>query len=81
MHVEKRLPIPDSFSTSPRTACSLRSQPATSMDGFYPAVTASGVIIPYPRGLEVPPGTGLGLVNRAAIAFPAAEVSYVVEEL
>lgn len=82
-HHARREAAPDSGFLLDLAAYSVQpTLAAGDLDGWvYPAVTASGVIIPYPRGLEVPPGTGLGLVNRAAIAFPAAEVSYVVEEL
>lgn len=47
----------------------------------FAAVTASGIVLPLPRGIEILPGAGLCLVNRAAIAFPTAEVSVVVEEM
>lgn len=46
-----------------------------------PAVTASGIVYPMPRGIEIPPGGGLCFVNRAAIAFPTAEVSVQVAEV
>lgn len=46
-----------------------------------PAVAASGIILPIPRGIEIPPGTGLYLCNRAAIAFQDGEWGVVVEEL
>jgi len=46
----------------------------------FAAVAASGVIYPIPRGIEIPPGQGLALVNRAAIAFPTSEVSFIVED-
>ena len=45
-----------------------------------PAVTASGIIIPIPRGITVIPGQGLCIVNRAAIAFPTCEAYVVVED-
>ncbi len=47
----------------------------------YAAVAASGIVYPLPRGIEIPPGTGLCLVNRAAIAFPISEVGIIVSEL
>ena len=46
----------------------------------FAAVTASGIILPFPEGIEVGPGAGLVLVNRAAIAFPTSEVSFAGEE-
>ncbi len=47
----------------------------------YAAVAASGLLVPVPRGIEIPAGTGLVVVNRAAIIFPASEVGIVVGEL
>lgn len=48
--------------------------------GFvFAAVAASGILVPL-RGITVPPGAGIALVNRAAIAVPACEVSFVVED-
>jgi hypothetical protein len=44
------------------------------------AAAASGLILPYPDGLEVRPGQGVALVNRAAIIVPACEVSFTVVE-
>ncbi len=46
----------------------------------FAAVAASGIIKPYPEGIDVPAGEGLVLVNRAAIAFPTSEVSFLVSE-
>lgn len=46
----------------------------------FPAVTASGIILPTRVSIEIPPGTGLVFVNRAAIAFPTSEVGVVVGE-
>lgn len=46
----------------------------------FAAVAASGIIKPYPEGIIVAPGAGLVLVNRAAIAFPTSEVSFLWEE-
>lgn len=46
----------------------------------FAAVTASGIIKPYPEGIEVPAGEGLAIINRAAIAFPTSEVSFAVSE-
>lgn len=46
-----------------------------------PAVSASGLILPIPRGIEIPAGTGLCFVNRAAIIFQDGEWGFVIEEL
>jgi len=46
----------------------------------FAAVAASGIIKPYPEGIWVGAGRGLALVNRAAIAFPTSEVSFLTEE-
>jgi hypothetical protein len=46
-----------------------------------PAVAASGIVYPFSgRGLAIPPGTGLVLVNRAAIVMVASEISAVVDD-
>jgi hypothetical protein len=51
------------------------------LDGWvFAAVAASGIVMPYPEGIEIGPGTGLCLVNRAAIVFPTSEVTFLVEE-
>ena len=47
----------------------------------FAAVQASGVIIPIPRGLEIPPGTGLVFVNMAAVIFAASQWGVQVDEL
>lgn len=48
--------------------------------GFvFAAVAASGIVLPL-RGIEIPPGAGLALLNRAAIAVPACEISATVTE-
>jgi hypothetical protein len=44
------------------------------------AVAASGVIWPTPRGIELPSGTGLALIQIKATAWPASEVYFVWEE-
>ena len=46
----------------------------------FAAVTASGIVKPYPEGIAIGPGRGLALVNRAAIAFPTSEVAFLTEE-
>lgn len=45
------------------------------------AVVASGVVIPVPRGIEIPANTGIVICNRAAIAFQPGEWEFLVEEL
>lgn len=45
------------------------------------AVIGSGIIYQYGgRNLTIPPGTGIAIVNRAAIILPASEVSFVVDD-
>lgn len=44
------------------------------------AVAASGFIWPTPRGIAIPAGTGIAIVQRAATAWPTSEVYAVVEE-
>lgn len=46
----------------------------------FPAVLATGLILPIPRGIEIPPGQGLAFVNIAAVAFAASEWGFVIEE-
>lgn len=46
----------------------------------FPAVIASGVMMPVPYGLWVPPGTGLCFANIAAIITGTADWSLLVEE-
>jgi hypothetical protein len=48
--------------------------------GFvFAAVAASGIVMPL-RRIVIPAGQGLALINRAAIAVPACEVAFVIEE-
>jgi len=44
------------------------------------AAAGSGYIWPTPRGIWVPPGTGIAIVQRAATAWPTSEVYFVWEE-
>jgi hypothetical protein len=59
-------------------------QPTFETLGLYgwtlAAVAASGLIIPFPRGIEVPVGTGLSIVTTNAVAIPASDVSFLWEE-
>jgi len=43
-------------------------------------VAGSGVIWPTPRGIWIPPGTGLAIAQRAATIWPISEVYFVFEE-
>lgn len=47
---------------------------------IFGAVIGSGFIYPIPLGLVIPPSSGIVLVNRAAIAVPASEVTFVWQE-
>lgn len=42
------------------------------------AVAASGIVFPFPRELNVPPGTGICIVQVAATAWPVSEVWFEV---
>jgi len=44
------------------------------------AIAAAGVIWPTPRGISIPPGTGLALCQRAATIWPVSEVYFCWEE-
>ena len=44
------------------------------------AVAASGFVWPTPRGISIPPGTGLALCQRAATIWPISEVYFAWEE-
>lgn len=44
------------------------------------AVAASGFIWPVPRGIWIPPGTGLAICQRVATAWPTSEVYFAWEE-
>ncbi len=83
-HHTKRDAAPDSGFVVDLAAFSV--QPTLDADELapswaFPAVAAAGVILPIPRGIEVPPGTGLAIVNRAAIAFQDGEWTILVREL
>lgn len=45
-----------------------------------PAVAGAGIQIPLPRGIIIPAGGGLALVQRAATAWPTSEVAFVFED-
>ncbi len=48
--------------------------------GFvFAAVAASGIVMPL-DDIEIGPGAGLAMVNRAGIIVPALEVTWVIEE-
>jgi len=44
------------------------------------AAAGAGVIWPTPRGIEIPPGAGLAMVQRQATIWPTSEVYYVFED-
>lgn len=46
----------------------------------FAAVPASGIIMPFPRGITIPAGTGLCIATTQAVAIPASDVSVVWEE-
>jgi len=83
VHHHRNLAVPDSGFLLDLAAFS--AQPtltAGDLGGWVvAAVAASGIVLPIPRGIEIPPGQGLCLVNRAAIVFPTSEVNVVIEEL
>lgn len=61
------------------------AQPTLAAGDLHPtwafsAVQASGVILPLPRGIEIPPNTGLVFTNTAAVIFAIAEWGLVVAE-
>jgi len=41
-----------------------------------PAVQGAGIVYPIPGGIEIPPGTGLALIQVAATAWPASEITF-----
>lgn len=59
-------------------------QPTLATPGMYgwvaPAVAGAGIILPLPRGVVIPAGTGLAVVQRAATAWPTSEVTFVFED-
>jgi len=62
------------------------AQPSLAAGELYPqwvfaAVQGSGLVLPIPRGIEIPAGTGLAFVNMAAVIFAASQFGCVVEEL
>lgn len=76
-------------SKTPQSACTLElaafsSQPTKASPNMFgwvaAAVSASGFIWPTPRGLEIPFGTGLAIVQRAATVWPTSEVYFVWDE-
>lgn len=59
-------------------------QPTLASPGMYgwvaAAVAGAGIGIPVPRGIWIPPGAGLAILQRAATIWPTSEVSFVVED-
>jgi hypothetical protein len=83
-HHSRREAAPDSAFTVEFAAFSVQPTLASGElypAWVYPAITASGIVLPVARGIEIPPGTGLCICNRAAIAFPTSEVGLVIEEV
>lgn len=46
----------------------------------YAAVAGSGIVLSIPRGIEIPAGFGLAIVNMTAVIFPISDVGFVWEE-
>lgn len=65
-----------------QTAFSAEATKATpEMWGWVPAgAIGAGVIWPVPRGIYIPPASGLTWKNRVATIFPACEVYATIEE-
>lgn len=42
-----------------------------------PAVAGAGLVLPIPRGIVIPAGTGICIVQRAATIWPTSEVTFV----
>jgi hypothetical protein len=57
----------------------LATAPGIGPSFVFAAVAASGIVLPM-RSIEIPPGTGLAAVNRAAIAVVACDVGIIVED-
>lgn len=84
-HHGDRINAPDSAFTIEMAAFSAQPTLAAGELGpawVFAATAASGILVPVliSIGLRVPPGQGVCLVNRAAIIFPAAEWTVIVEE-
>jgi hypothetical protein len=41
-----------------------------------PAVQGAGLVYPIPGGIEIPPGAGLAIIQVAATAWPASEITF-----
>ena len=74
--------VPDSGAVLDLAAFTVQPTRATpALFGWVaPAVAAAGLVYPFPRGLTIPPGTGLAITQRAATAWPISEVSFVFED-
>ncbi|MGH9908108.1 MAG: hypothetical protein ACRD8U_21260 [Pyrinomonadaceae bacterium] len=74
--------IPDSGALLDLAAYS--AQPTRATPGLYgwvaPNVAGAGIILPFPRGITIPPGAGLALTQRAATAWPISEVTFIFED-
>lgn len=55
-------------------------QPTLATPGMYgwvaPALAGAGIIIPIPREIVIPAGTGIAIVQRAATIWPTSEVTF-----
>jgi hypothetical protein len=83
-HHNRRDAAPDSGFTFGLGAYSAQPTLTTGNLGptiVFAAVIGSGGIFPIPRGLEIPPGTGLMCVNRAAIITVSNDIYVIVEEI
>ena len=46
------------------------------IDWVLAAVQASGIVFPFPGGIEIPPAAGLALIQVAATAMPICDVTF-----
>lgn len=75
-------------STSPAGAlldlAAFSVQPTLASPGMYgwvaPAVAGAGIIIPLPRGITIPAGAGLAVLQRAATIWPTSEITFEFED-
>ncbi len=84
VHHSRALAAPDSAFVLDAAAFSV--QPTLTAgelhpEWVFPVVAAAGVILPIPRGLEIPVSAGVAFVNRAAIIFQDGEWGFIVREL
>jgi len=41
-----------------------------------PGVVGAGIVIPFPGGIEIGPGAGIAVIQVAATAWPATDVTF-----